>query len=87
MPSPGTSPFGTGRSSTPCTGCARRAIEDEHVCRLANQSERWCTAPVARYVHERGGRRLIRIPQIVMHALEVPQVLPLFTSTATTELP
>ena len=55
---------------------AIRAIEQEHPGRLADQPERRNAAAVPRDVDECRRRRLIRVPQIVMHPLEVPQILP-----------
>ena len=52
------------------------AIEDVHQAGLPDQRERGNRSSVLPDVHHHRRRRLIGIPQVVMHGLEVPLVLP-----------
>ena len=53
----------------------RRAIENEHPGCLADEAKRGDRLSVLLDVDQRRGGRLIGIPQVMMNALEVPQIL------------
>src|SRR5688572_3327793 len=63
-------PLFNAENRTPC-----RSIKNEQPCRLADESERGNRAPILADVDQSRCGRLVGIPEVVMNALKMPEVL------------